>query len=58
MWNNDIIGLLLFFLALFCGMWAQKTQRNYWLCCLDGLCFAQITGLVLMVKNGARYPKD
>jgi hypothetical protein len=58
MWNNDIIGLLVFFFALFCGMWAQKTQRNYWIWFLAGLFFAPITGIVLMIKNGNRYPKD
>jgi len=38
--DNDIIGLLLFFFAIFCGLWAQKTQRNYWLWFITGFFFA------------------
>ncbi len=55
--SNDIIGLMLFFFALYCGMWAQKTQRNYWLWFFAGLLVAPITGIVLMVKNASRYSK-
>lgn len=56
--DNDIIGLLLFFFALYCGLWAQKTQRNYWLWFITGFFFAPITGIVLMVKNASRYTKS
>ena len=58
MMNNDIIGLMIFFFAIFCGMWAQKTSRNYVLWFFAGLIFAPITGIVLLVKNRNRYPKD
>jgi len=53
--NNDTFGLLLFFFALYCGLWAQKTKRNYWLWFITGFLFAPITGIVLMVKNSSRY---
>jgi cytochrome c-type biogenesis protein CcmH/NrfF len=56
--NNEIIGLMIFFFAIFCGMWAQKTSRNYVLWFFAGLFFAPITGIVLLVKNRNRYPKD
>jgi hypothetical protein len=58
MMNNDTIGLLVFFFAIYCGIWAQKTQRNYWLWFFAGLFFAPITGIVLLVKNSSRYPKN
>ena len=55
MYNNDTIGLLLFFFALYCGMWAQSTGRNYWLWFAAGFVIAPITGIALMVKNAKRY---
>jgi hypothetical protein len=58
MFNNDIIGLLLFFFALYCGLWAQKTQRNYWLWFVAGFFFAPITGILLMIKNAALHQKS
>ena len=56
-YDNDVIGLLLFFFAIFCGLWAQKTQRNYWLWFIAGFIFAPITGVVLLIKNASHFPK-
>ena len=53
--ENNVMGLLLFFFALYCGMWAQETERNYWLWFITGFLVAPITGIVLMVKNAKRY---
>jgi len=55
--NSDIAGLLLFFSAIYCGLWAQEKHRNYWLWFIAGFLLAPITGNVLMIKNASRYPK-
>jgi hypothetical protein len=57
MGNSDLIGLLCFFFAIFCGLWAQETKRNYWLWFIAGFLFAPVTGIVLMVKNAGHHPK-
>jgi hypothetical protein len=44
-------GLVLFFFAVFCALWAQNTGRSAWLWFFLGLCFHIITALVLLTKN-------
>jgi hypothetical protein len=44
-------GLVLFFFAVFCALWAQNTGRSAWLWFFLGLFFHIITALVLLTKN-------
>lgn len=45
-------GLVLFLFAIFTADWAHTTRRSPWMWFFLGLCFAPITGLVLLWKNG------
>jgi hypothetical protein len=45
-------GLVCFLFAIFTADWAHTTRRNPWLWFFLGLCFAPITGLALLYKNG------
>ncbi len=47
------VGLVLFLFGVFCAYWAQESGRSPWLWFFLGLLFGPITGIVLLVKNGA-----
>ena len=47
------VGLVMFLFGIFCAYWAQQTRRSSWLWFFLGLMFGPITGVALLVKNGA-----
>ena len=51
LYELNLYELVLFLFGIFCAYWAQTTGRNAWLWFFLGLCFAPITGLVLLYKN-------
>jgi len=44
-------GMVFYLFGLFCAYWAQQTARSAWLWFFLGLCFAPLTGIILLLKN-------
>ncbi len=47
----DDAGIVLFFFAVFCALWAQNTNRNPWLWFFLGLFLHLFTAIALLYKN-------
>lgn len=50
---SELGGSTLFFVGVFCALWAQNTGRNAWLWFFCGILFAPITLIVLLIKNSS-----
>lgn len=48
---EEIGAMLVFFIGVFCGVWAQNSGRNPWLWLILGIIFNVVALIVLCIKN-------